>query len=150
MSPVLKVRVVKGEELVVRDFRSSDPYVILTLGKHVHRTRVMKDNLNPVWNEEFTFPVENKNDCLLSVEVWDNDAFGLDDKMGNATMDLKPLLEENIKDKKVVSPCKENCLYRDSSIKRVQGPPGTKVQEACLKLRNAESGILTLKFELPA
>ena len=80
-------------------------------------------------------------------EVWDNDLFGLDDKLGDATMDLKALVEEKIKDRKVVCPCKENCLYRDSSIKRVKEKV---VQEACLKLRNVESGVLTLRFECPA
>ncbi|KAH9321291.1 hypothetical protein KI387_015930, partial [Taxus chinensis] len=118
MAGLLKVQVVKGTDFAVRDFRSSDPYVILTLGNHTRRTRVINSNLNPVWKEDFTIPVNKATDsCLLKVEVWDNDPWRADDRMGDTEIDLKPLFEKEAKQKKlVVSPCKENCLYRDSSI----------------------------------
>lgn len=32
---MLKVKVIKGKNLAVRDVRSSDPYVVLMLGKQV-------------------------------------------------------------------------------------------------------------------
>ncbi|KAH9321292.1 hypothetical protein KI387_015931, partial [Taxus chinensis] len=65
---------------------------------------------------------------------------------GDTEIDLKPLFEKEAKQKKlVVSPCKENCLYRDSSI--IQRGDGKKVQEVWLKLRNVESGLLELQFE---
>ncbi|KAH9321293.1 hypothetical protein KI387_015932, partial [Taxus chinensis] len=130
----LKVQVVMASDLPVRDFRSSDPYVKLTLGSAMKKTRVMSDNLNPVWREDLTFPVKNTDCCLLKVEVWDSDAWGPDDRMGDAEIDLKPLFEKERKQKKlVVSPCKENCLYRDSII--IQRGDGRRVQEVWLKLR---------------
>ncbi|XP_021615381.1 probable ADP-ribosylation factor GTPase-activating protein AGD13 isoform X3 [Manihot esculenta] len=54
---MLKVRVKNGTNLAVRDMMSSDPYVILTLGKQTVQTTVASSNLNPVWNEELRLSV---------------------------------------------------------------------------------------------
>lgn len=37
---VLKVRVAQGKRLVIRDFKSSDPYVVLKLGNQVTRIHI--------------------------------------------------------------------------------------------------------------
>ncbi|KAH9329930.1 hypothetical protein KI387_002038, partial [Taxus chinensis] len=96
----VKVTVLKGTNLVVRDLRSSDPYVILKLGHHpVARTCVVKKNLNPVWNQQFQFSLTDFNRCLLKLEVWDKDKvlsidwLDRDDYMGEADIDLKPLVK---------------------------------------------------------
>ncbi|KAI8001944.1 Protein C2-DOMAIN ABA-RELATED 11 [Camellia lanceoleosa] len=87
----LKVTVVRGKKLVVRDFKSSDPYVIVKLGNQTAKTRVINSCLNPVWNEELSFsltePVE-----ILNLQVFDKDRFKADDKMGHAHLDLHPLI----------------------------------------------------------
>ncbi|CAH9101830.1 unnamed protein product [Cuscuta europaea] len=49
---ILRIKVIKGTNLAVRDMLSSDPYVVLTLGQQKAQTTVMKSNLNPIWNEE--------------------------------------------------------------------------------------------------
>ncbi|KAJ0791402.1 putative ADP-ribosylation factor GTPase-activating protein AGD11/12/13 [Helianthus annuus] len=54
---VLKITVVKGTNLAVRDMLSSDPYVVLTLGQQKAQTTVRNSNLNPVWNEELMLSV---------------------------------------------------------------------------------------------
>lgn len=68
---ILKVRVIEGKDLPVKGkiifnlnqlfsdkiTGSSDPYVVLKIGKTKFKTQVKKKNLNPVWNEEFTFNV---------------------------------------------------------------------------------------------
>eukprot|EP01018_Ginkgo_biloba_P037746 Gb_01606 [translate_table: standard] len=56
---LLKIKVVKGINLAVRDMMTSDPYVILTIGHQTVKTRVIKSNLNPVWNEELMLSVPN-------------------------------------------------------------------------------------------
>lgn len=79
---LIKVNIIRGTNLVVRDMVSSDPYVVLSLGNQVKitsavfsffpstcarlcmviegyvylsmqsmKTRVIKNNINPVWNE---------------------------------------------------------------------------------------------------
>ncbi|GLJ18590.1 hypothetical protein SUGI_0331070 [Cryptomeria japonica] len=146
MGKRLKVMVKEGKNLAVRDLRSSDPYVVLKFGPNVASTRVVKKNLNPVWNQEFIFPVMDDNH-LLKLYVWDKDRWGRDDKMGKAEIDVRGVMEKDLNSDKVVSPCKENFLYKDSHI--VQRQDGGKVQEACLQLRNVESGFLTIQLEWP-
>ncbi|KAH9307779.1 hypothetical protein KI387_035690, partial [Taxus chinensis] len=144
----VKVRVVNGTDLVIRDRwrRSSDPYVILKLGStEMGRTSIAKANLHPTWNEEFVFLITEAN-CLLKLEIWDHDTIR-DDKMGNAEIDLKPLMENEAKLERMVSPSKEKCLYKDSNIVKCNGKK--TMQEACLKLRGVEKGLLTLQFEWP-
>ncbi|KAJ0081923.1 hypothetical protein Patl1_09601 [Pistacia atlantica] len=51
----LKVTIVQGKRLVIRDFKSSDPYVIVKLGNQTAKTKVINSCLNPVWNEELSF-----------------------------------------------------------------------------------------------
>ncbi|KAH9319597.1 hypothetical protein KI387_021366, partial [Taxus chinensis] len=57
MVGLLKVRVAKGKNLAIRDLKSSDPYVVVSLGNQMVRTRVVRKNLNPVWDEELTLSV---------------------------------------------------------------------------------------------
>ncbi|XWS65508.1 hypothetical protein CRYUN_Cryun05aG0119100 [Craigia yunnanensis] len=54
---LVKVNVVKGTNLAVRDMMTSDPYIILALGQQSVKTRVIKNNLNPVWNESLMLSI---------------------------------------------------------------------------------------------
>ncbi|KAI3722730.1 hypothetical protein L2E82_33784 [Cichorium intybus] len=54
---LLRVHVQKGVNLAIRDLRSSDPYVIIRMGKQIVKTRVVRSNLNPVWDEELTLAI---------------------------------------------------------------------------------------------
>lgn len=59
----------------------SDPYAIASLdGATVGKTKVIQDNLNPVWNEEFTFDVVPKNKNL-QIHLFDDD-LGDDKSLG--------------------------------------------------------------------
>ncbi|KAL7259221.1 hypothetical protein ACSBR1_005170 [Camellia fascicularis] len=54
---LIKVNVVRGTNLAVRDMVTSDPYVILSLGHQSVKTRAIKNNLNPVWNEQLMLSI---------------------------------------------------------------------------------------------
>ncbi|KAJ0250202.1 C2 domain-containing protein [Hirschfeldia incana] len=54
---LLKVTVKKGTNLAIRDMMSSDPYVVLNLGKQKLQTTVVNSNLNPIWNQELMLSV---------------------------------------------------------------------------------------------
>ena len=54
---VLYVTVVSCSNLKIADFNSSDPYVIVSCGGEKKQTPTIKQNLNPVFNAQFTFPV---------------------------------------------------------------------------------------------
>ncbi|XP_055827415.1 WEB family protein At5g55860-like isoform X2 [Solanum dulcamara] len=60
----VKVMVVQGRRLVIRDFKSSDPYVILNLGNQTAKTKVINSCLNPVWNQEFHFSISEHPQLL--------------------------------------------------------------------------------------
>ncbi|KAG4950237.1 hypothetical protein JHK86_043476 [Glycine max] len=87
---LIKVNVVKGTHLAIRDVMTSDPYVILSLGHQSVKTRVIKSNLNPVWNESLMLSIP-ENIPPLKVLVYDKDTFSTDDFMGEAEIDIQPL-----------------------------------------------------------
>ncbi|CAL5048632.1 unnamed protein product [Urochloa decumbens] len=178
---ILKVKVIRGTKLAVRDLITSDPYVILTLGQQKAKTSVIKRNLNPVWNEELKLSVPQKYGALKLVstskllinfqvqkytdsisrtplfhnqEVFDYDLLSRDDKMGEAEIDLQPMISaarafgdpDLLADMQIGKWLKspDNALVRDSPVSVVNG----KVkQEVSLKLQNVESGEVDLELE---
>ncbi|KAL0356246.1 UNVERIFIED_CONTAM: C2 and GRAM domain-containing protein [Sesamum radiatum] len=48
-----------------RDWAVKDSYVKLRLGKYKSKTRVLRNNENPFWNEEFVFRAHDLNDELV-------------------------------------------------------------------------------------
>lgn len=150
---VLKVKVVKGTNLAVRDMLSSDPYVLLNLGHQTVQTTVVKSNLNPIWNEELMLSVPQQYGAV-KLKVFDHDTFSADDIMGEAEIDIQPLLTSAMAygdpgmfgDMQIGKWLKsnDNALVEDSIINIVDG----KVkQEMKLKLQNVESGELELEVE---
>ncbi|XP_068643334.1 C2 and GRAM domain-containing protein At1g03370-like [Aristolochia californica] len=78
----LSVHVIEARNLPAMDLNgSSDPYVRLQLGKSRLKTKVVKKSLNPSWNEEFSFRVEDLNE-ELAVSVLDEDKYFNDDFLG--------------------------------------------------------------------
>ncbi|CAB4275591.1 unnamed protein product [Prunus armeniaca] len=152
---LLKVTVVQGKRLVIRDFKSSDPYVVIKLGNQVAKTKVINSCLNPVWNEELSFFL-NEPIGVLNLEVFDKDFLKTDDKMGHAHVSLQPIVsaarlrqilqvssgETTLR--KVV-PDSDNCLVRESCITCVDGEV---VQCVWLRLCDVESGEIELKIKL--
>ncbi|XP_071724944.1 ADP-ribosylation factor GTPase-activating protein AGD12-like [Rutidosis leptorrhynchoides] len=152
---MLKVKVVKGTNLAIRDMMTSDPYVVLTLGKQTVQTTVARSNLNPIWNEELMLSVP-QDFGAVKLQVFDHDTFSADDIMGEAEIDIQPMLTSTMNTcsgdpsrfsnmpigKWLKSP--DNALIEDSIVNIVDG----KVkQEVFLKLQNVESGELELELE---
>lgn len=53
-------------------------YLVLTLGDGKHQTHAVSKTLNPDWNEQCEFPVNDIKHLLLDVICWDKDRFGKD------------------------------------------------------------------------
>ncbi|CAF2130559.1 unnamed protein product [Brassica rapa] len=178
---LLKVTLKKGTNLAVRDMMTSDPYVKLTLGQQTVQSTVKKSNLNPVWNEELMLSVPHdygsvklvknlttyneslievffslKRVCLVVImqQVFDYDTFSADDIMGEAGIDIQPLITsamafgdpEMFGDMQIGKWLKshDNALIEDSIINIADG---RVKQEVRIKLQNVESGELELEVE---
>lgn len=150
---LLKVKVVKGTNLAIRDMLSSDPYVVLSIGQQTVRTNIIKSNLNPIWNEELMLSVP-QDFGPVKMQVFDHDTFSADDIMGEAEIDIQPLITSamafgdagmfgNMQIGKWLK-SHDNALIDDSIINIVDG----KVkQEVSLKLQNVECGEVELELE---
>lgn len=150
---LIKVNVVRGTNLAIRDMVSSDPYVILSLGQQSVKTRVIKSNLNPVWNEKLMLSIPDFVPPLKLL-VYDKDTFTTDDFMGQAEIEIQPLvsaakdLEQSTQNETTQlgkwEASKENTLVDDSIISLVNG---AVKQQLTIKLQNVERGVLELELE---
>uniref|UniRef100_A0A8C9U047 Multiple C2 and transmembrane domain containing 2 n=1 Tax=Scleropages formosus TaxID=113540 RepID=A0A8C9U047_SCLFO len=91
LSYLLTVNLKEGRNLVVRDrCGTSDPYVKFKIdGKTFYKSKVVYKNLNPTWNESFSYPVQDLEKRLL-VKVYDRD-LTTDDFMGASSIALSTL-----------------------------------------------------------
>ncbi|GAB2225093.1 hypothetical protein Droror1_Dr00005879 [Drosera rotundifolia] len=151
---LLRIRVQRGIDLAIRDICSSDPYVVITMGNNQKvKTRIIKRNINPEWNDELTLSVTNPH-LPIKLTVFDFDRFSGDDEMGDADIDIKPYLEclsMGIEDLPIgtavrkVQPDGRNYLADESKV--VWVGKGRMVQDMVLKLRNVEKGLVQIQIE---
>ncbi|XP_066589829.1 multiple C2 and transmembrane domain-containing protein isoform X2 [Prorops nasuta] len=88
----LRLHIRRGANLVAMDrCGASDPYVkIKSSGRLLHKSRTVHRDLNPVWDESVTLPVEDPFQPL-TIKVFDYDWGLQDDFMGAAQLDLTQL-----------------------------------------------------------
>jgi stromal membrane-associated protein len=78
------------------------------VGNEKRKTKVIKKELNPEWQEKFELPVDDL-DQMLKVQVWDKDLIGSDDLIGETALPLSSLVGQR-------SAQKWHALYKDSQI----------------------------------
>ncbi|XP_076955717.1 ADP-ribosylation factor GTPase-activating protein AGD12-like [Bidens hawaiensis] len=132
---------------------SSDPYVVVSLGDQRAQTAIQNSNLNPIWNEELVLSVPEDYGAV-KVQVFDYDTFSADDIMGEAEVDIQPMMNSamayedptmfgNMQIGKWLK-SHDNALLEDSTVNIVEG----KIkQEVSLQLQHVESGIIYLEVE---
>ncbi|TGZ83248.1 hypothetical protein EX30DRAFT_329320 [Ascodesmis nigricans] len=97
---ILWVDIKKAIGLSKQDRRgSSDAYITIAFskyGKPMYSTRVIVDDLNPIWNEQTAILVNAehiKANEGLSIELWDSDRFTADDCVGKVEIPIQKLME---------------------------------------------------------
>lgn len=101
---VLFIRIHKATGLSKQDRRGSDgggsdPYICVAFskfGKPQYCTRVIQDDLNPVFSESCALLVTSeiiKADEQLSLELWDSDRSSADDVVGKVELSIQKLIQ---------------------------------------------------------
>lgn len=101
---VLWIRIHRAVGLSKQDKRGSkgggsDPYITLTFskyGKPMYCTRVITDDLNPIWEETAALlvtPEYIKANENLSVELWDSDRHSADDICGKIELSMQKMIQ---------------------------------------------------------
>ncbi|KAI0900452.1 hypothetical protein F4806DRAFT_156767 [Annulohypoxylon nitens] len=101
---ILFIRIHKATGLSKQDRRGSegggsDPYITISFskfGKPMYCTRVIQDDLNPVFEETCALSVTAdliKADEQLSMELWDSDRSSADDVVGKVELSLRKLIQ---------------------------------------------------------
>jgi hypothetical protein len=101
---VLWIRIHRAVGLSRQDKRGSkwggsDPYITLSFskyGKPMYCTRVITDDLNPIWEETAAVLVTPElitADENLSVELWDSDRHSADDIVGKVELSMQKLIQ---------------------------------------------------------
>ncbi|KHN03163.1 Extended synaptotagmin-2 [Glycine soja] len=91
---VIKANDLKNMEMIGK----SDPYAVLYIRPLFKvKTKVIDNNLNPVWNEVFDLIAEDKETQSLIVEVFDKD-IGQDKRLGIVKLPLNDLEPETEKE----------------------------------------------------
>ncbi|ELP86892.1 calcium binding protein, putative [Entamoeba invadens IP1] len=81
MSVILSLTILRGRNLPVADITTSDPYVKFVVGDKSFKTSVIKETLDPIWNE--TYQVITTIGEQLIFKVMDQDFGKKDDSIGN-------------------------------------------------------------------
>ncbi|KAL9113203.1 MAG: hypothetical protein Q9227_002538 [Pyrenula ochraceoflavens] len=101
---VMWIRIHRAVGLSKQDKRGSqgggsDPYINLSFskyGKPMYCTRVITDDLNPIWEETAALlvsPEYIKADEQLSVELWDSDRHSADDIVGKVELSMQKMIQ---------------------------------------------------------
>merc|ERR1719192_565489 len=66
---------------------SSDPYAVITFGSQCSRTKTIRDNLNPMWEHEVTFQVDERAPSHINIELFDEN-ITRQDCLGNTSIEV--------------------------------------------------------------
>ncbi|TNN79436.1 Extended synaptotagmin-3 [Liparis tanakae] len=91
---VVRVHLLEARDLLAKDTfmmglvkGKSDPYATLRVGNRHFKSKIVKENLNPKWNEVYEFVVHEAPGQELEVEIYDEDT-DKDDLLGAYNLDL--------------------------------------------------------------
>ncbi|KAF1814885.1 hypothetical protein P152DRAFT_236963 [Eremomyces bilateralis CBS 781.70] len=87
---ICKITDLPPERNMTRTSFDMDPFVVTSLGKKTYRTRVVRHNLNPVYDEKLVFQVLRQEvNFSVSFAVVDRDSFSGNDFVGTVNLPLE-------------------------------------------------------------
>jgi hypothetical protein len=94
----LRLELIAARDLAGKDFAifgkaTSDPYANVRIGAQMQKSKTVKKDCNPKWNEPFDFCVYDKHQNVR-IDVYDEDFGGGDDELGMLEMTVDELLNE--------------------------------------------------------
>ncbi|XP_018537762.1 extended synaptotagmin-3 [Lates calcarifer] len=97
---VVRVHLIEARDLVAKDTYmmgmvkgKSDPYAIVRVGNRHFKSKTIKENLNPKWNEVHEFVIHEAPGQELEVELYDEDT-DKDDFLGRYHLDFGEVKRE--------------------------------------------------------
>jgi phosphatidylserine decarboxylase len=89
-----KITDLPPERNMTRTSFDMDPFVVASLGKKTYRTRVIRHNLNPIFNEKMIFQVlRHEQTYSLSFTVIDRDKLSGNDFIASTVLPLKEITD---------------------------------------------------------
>ena len=95
---ILHLDLLSAKDLPAADSNGkSDPYCVVTMnGKFLHKTKVHKKTLNPVFDEGLQIEVTSRLRSRIYIEIYDNDVIGKDTLLGRATLHMASLSPDQV------------------------------------------------------
>uniref|UniRef100_A0A3Q2PTX4 Extended synaptotagmin 2 n=1 Tax=Fundulus heteroclitus TaxID=8078 RepID=A0A3Q2PTX4_FUNHE len=91
---LLRVHFIEAQDLLSKDKflgglikGKSDPYGTIQLGTQQFKSKVIKENLNPKWNDVFEFLIYDNTSKNMEIELFDEDP-DEDDRLGGLVLDM--------------------------------------------------------------
>ncbi|KAM8967653.1 extended synaptotagmin-2 [Pelodytes ibericus] len=101
---VLRIHFIEAQDLMWKDNYmkglikgKSDPYGVIKIGSQIFQTKVIKENLNPKWNQIYEALVHEHPGQELEIELFDEDT-DKDDFLGSLLIDLAEVEKERVVD----------------------------------------------------
>lgn len=132
------ISVIEAKNLAAMDRSgTSDPYCVLKsqFNKQHYKTKVMKKNLTPKWEQTFSF-FTSVTEGQVYLKIQDRDLFSKDEFMGDVSINLQDYADGNECDKWIKldnEPAKKKVGSKEPGEIRLKlwftGPPGQKVKK---------------------
>uniref|UniRef100_A0A3Q0T443 Extended synaptotagmin 1 n=1 Tax=Amphilophus citrinellus TaxID=61819 RepID=A0A3Q0T443_AMPCI len=104
MSGLLRIHLLEAQNLVAKDNLmggmvkgKSDPYVKINVGQVTFKSHVIKENLNPTWNEMYEAVLSGNSIQEIKFEAFDKD-IDSDDFLGRFSVELKEVIRSQYTD----------------------------------------------------
>jgi hypothetical protein len=101
--PRLTVNLIKCVNLPHKSFgRSPDPVVEITVAGQRQKSTIKHSTINPIWNETFTFNINNPQCDVVQLHLFDYETFGDNILMGRVDVKISDLVMGQITQRELV------------------------------------------------